>query len=114
MISTAPSMEIIYIFNQETTNATSDTYYLNFTSNKTVVTAWGTWDGATLTLQVGTVPTLDNTITWMTITDRLNLPFEFTENNNITLTEYVNGQPIRGIITNAGAGTVLNCIIQVI
>lgn len=114
MIPIVPSTEMLYIFQQETSNTTSEIQLLNFTDNKAVVTVWGTWDGATLTLEVGTIPTLDSAITWMVINDRLNIPFEFTENNHITLTEFVNGQPIRGIITNAGASTVLNCVIQVI
>ena len=108
------STEIIYIFNQQTTNATSSNQYLDLTSNKAVVSAWGTWGGAQLQLQVGTIPTLDNVTTWVTIRDRFNIPFTFTENITITLTEYVNNQPIRGIITNASGSTVINCIIQVI
>lgn len=106
--------DMIYIFNQQTTSATSTVAYLDLTSNKAALTAWGTWDGATMTIEVGTVPTLDSVTTWITVTDRLNIPFVFTSNTTITLTEYVFGQPIRGVITNAGASTNLNCTIQVI
>lgn len=105
---------MLYIFRQQTTNATSDTYYLDFTSNKAVVTVWGNWDGASFSLQVGTVPTIDNTTTWITVVDRLNTPFTFSSNTTITLTEYVYGQPIRGVLSSAGAATSVNCTIQVI
>lgn len=106
--------DMIYIFSQQTTNATSNVYYLELTSNKAVLTAWGEWDGASLIIQVGTVPTLDSTTTWITVTDRLNIPFVFTTNTTITLTEYVYGQPIRGVLSNAGASTNINCTLQVI
>lgn len=106
--------DMLYIFDQQTTDATSDTLYLNLTSNKAAVTAWGTWDGASLTIQVGTVPTLDNVITWITVNDRLNNQFVFADNTTITLTEYVYGQPIRGVLSGSGASTNVNCTIQVI
>ena len=112
-MTTRPT-DMLYIFSQQTVDATSDIYYLDFTSNKCVVSAWGEWDGASLILQVGTVPTLDNTTTWITITDRLDIPFAFTTNITKTLTEYVNGQPIRGVLSDSGASTNINCTVQVI
>lgn len=106
--------EIIYIFQEQTTNITTARQLMNFTSNKVQVSIWGTWDGASVRLEVETVPTLSNTTNWIVINDRLNIPFVFTEDITVTLTEYVYGMPIRGVIENAGAGTNLNCVLQVI
>lgn len=106
--------DMIYILSQQTTDVTTNTFYLDLSSSKAVVTVWGTWDGASIVIQVGTVPTLDGNTTWITVTDRLNIPFNFTEDTTITFTEFVYSQPLRAVLTNAGASTNLNCTLQVI
>lgn len=103
----------IFVFQAQTTNATTSPLYLNY-ANKVVVQSWGTWDGATLVLEEGIITGTNDSPTWVVITDKLNIPFEFTENATLTLTDFIYNQPIRGVITNAGGSTSLNCTLQVI
>jgi hypothetical protein len=105
--------DLITIFNAQTTNISGNPIVLNLGSDKAVITAWGTWGGATLQLQVGTIPDSGGNISWITITDRFNVAFSFTTNTQITMVEFVAQQLIRGVITNAGVSTSINCILQV-
>jgi len=114
MITNNSPYEMLYLLQQQTTNVTTSPLLLNLSSNKAAMTIWGTWNGATVTIQVGTVPNIDSTVTWITVRDRLNVIYNFTQNMTITLTEYVNGQYIRAVLTGAGASTNLNCVLQVI
>lgn len=106
--------EMLYLLQQQTTNTTTDGLKLNVTSSKAVVTFWGVWDGAEVKLQVNTVPSIDNVYTWIDVKDLSNAFLQFTEDQTVTLKDYVKGQSIRAVVTNAGASTSINCTLQVI
>ncbi len=104
----------IYILQNQTSNITTDPIQLNLGTNKASVMVWGTWDGANVILQSRTIPDTTSAVAWITIVDRLNLPFVFTEDTQITLTEFVYNQYVRAVVSNNGASTNLNCTIQVV
>lgn len=104
----------IYILQNQISNITTDPVQLNFGSNTSSVMAWGTWDGAEVVLQTRTIPDTNDNVAWITIVDRFNIPFTFTEDTQITLTEYVYTQYVRAVVTNAGAGTDINLTIQAV
>lgn len=106
--------EMLYLLQQQTTNITTEGLKLNVTSARAVITLWGTWDGATITLQVNTIPSIDGVYTWIDVKDLGNADTAFSEDQTVTIKDYVKGQSIRAVLADAGASTSLNCTLQVI
>ena len=103
--NTAP----IWLFTAQTANANSAAYICSFPSQKACVTAFGTWNGATLALQT---LASDNS-TWIPVPDSALNPFTFTTSNSqVTIGDVVLNQQIRGVLTNAGGSTNLNLTLQ--
>lgn len=108
----ASSDGFIYLLQNQTSNVTTAAQHLNLGNDSAVIDVWGTWDGATVTIQTSTIPDSNGAVTWITVTDRFNVDFSFTDNTQITLTEFVYNQDIRAVVTNAGASTDLNCTLR--
>jgi hypothetical protein len=106
--------DALYIFQNQTTNTTSQTFYLDFTGKSASLIAYGTWDGASMYFQIATPPTITGTPVWVTVRNLSRASLIITDDEPISLAEYVIGRPFRGVIINSGASTSLNCIIQVI
>lgn len=112
-MTTYPS-DMLYIFSQQTTNATSDTFLLDFSTKTASLIAYGTWDGASMYFEVGTPPTITGSVVWVQVRNNSRTPIFIVDNEPISLGDYVFGRPFRGVITNAGPSTSLNCILQVV
>lgn len=106
--------DLITVFQNQTTNITGDPIILRLASNKAVVFAWGIWDGATLVIEASTIPDSQGNRAWIIVKDRLNNDFVFQEDTQITLVDFVPQQLLRGRIIGAGAGTNINCNLQII
>lgn len=107
----ATSDGYIQLLNAQTTNVTTSGVQLNYGKSSACVEVWGTWNGATVTLQIATQP-VSGVTTWITIADRFNIAFNFTADTSIALVDFVYNQYVRAVVTNAGASTNLNCIIR--
>lgn len=107
-------LEMIYLLKQQTSNITTDPIKMNFSSPEVSLQIWGTWDGASVSLEVSTVPSIDSVTSWITIRDWSNTFVSFEYDQTVTLKEYIKGQSIRAVLTNAGANTSINCTLQAI
>lgn len=114
MITNNSAFEMLYLLQQQTTNTTTQAYKINFTSPSVSLIIWGTWNGAKVTIQVSTVPNIDNVTSWVTVRDWANSFEQFYRDQTVTLKEYVKGQYIRAIVSGAAPGTSINCTLQVI
>jgi hypothetical protein len=115
MITNNSPFEMLYLLQQQTTDTTTSGLKLNVTSSRAVITIWGNWDTNTkIKLQVNTVPNIDNIYTWIDVKDLGNSFTDFTEDQTVTIRDYVKGQSIRAVVTDSGAATSINCTLQVI
>lgn len=104
----------IYLLQNQTSNTTTDGIRLNFGTNRASLMIWGTWDGASVTIQTRSIPDTNDTPVWIAVRDMTNTIFVFDEDNQITMRDFVYNQYVRAVVANAGAATDLNCTIQVV
>ena len=103
--NTAP----IWLFTAQTTDANSAAHIFSYPSQKACVTAFGTWDGATIELET-LAP--DNS-TWIPVSDSaFNIVTLSTPNSQVTIGDVVLNQQIRAVLANAGGSTSLNLTLQ--
>ena len=109
----ATTNDPIFVFQNQTSDLTTGAFYLDF-ANKVVVQVHGTWGGATLKLQQGIITGTGGTAVWVDINDKINIPYDFTENDVLTLTDFIYNQPLRGVLTGSTGTTNLTCTLQVV
>lgn len=100
-------MGTTYVFQSRTTDG-SQTTILNYPDQKILVQAWGTWGGATITLQT-IAP--DNT-TYITLTDLTGSAITLTADTQLTVTDFVQNQTFRAVLAGASGSTNLNLTLQ--
>lgn len=104
--TTSNPSHLIWFFNPGTTSTNSTTYKIPF--NQGVLKAWGTWNGATVTLW-GATP---GSATFIQLSDPFLNPISLTSNSQLTLENIVWNDEIYATISNAGASTSLYVTLQ--
>lgn len=107
---TSSATDPIWLFTAQTTSANGVAAVFSYPNKIACVTAFGTWDGATLKLQT-LAP--DNT-TWVDVSNASGSAVTFTANAQTTLTSMIYSQQIRGVLSNAGDSTSLNLTLQAV
>jgi hypothetical protein len=100
---------MLVLFNGATTDGTSAVFPFGIPNGKARIKMWGTWDGATMELQVSTPPQF--VTAWLPCYDGFGELISHTANIASPIYDYISSIPIRAKILNAGASTNLNCVI---
>lgn len=96
-----------WLFTAQTTNATSPSVLLNYPTGHGIVTAWGTWDGASINLYTVLADT-----TQIPVTDPSGDTITFTANSQYPISYFVVGEQLIGILSNAGGSTSINLTVN--
>lgn len=105
------SVDNVILFNAQTTTANGATKIHGFPEQKSVFKVWGTWDGATVALQVAAPTGLVSDV-WIPCKDRNGNIVSFTANGMAFLEDMCINEQVRAVLTNAGATTSLSATLQ--
>lgn len=96
---------LVYLFNARTTDGNGAGVPLPFPNNRGKIMAYGTWDGASVSLQ----SLASDGTTWITVSllkdDGTFIPLAFTANTQMTLTGIIMNETYRAVLSNDGAST---------
>ncbi len=107
MLEAAPG-GTMFVFNGQTTNATSQTIILNYPDQKMVVKAFGTWNGASIAIET----LAPDQTTWIAINDLTGTAIAFTIDTQINVNGFIQGEQFRAILSAAGGSTSLSLTLQ--
>lgn len=99
----SPYFTTFFPFRNQTTDAISDSFAVILTDKKLVVKVWGTFDGASVTVQ--NLAPQSNPATWINIPVQSTQAFAATSDTQFTIEDIVNNEQIRFVITGSGAST---------
>lgn len=99
----SPYFTTFFPFKNATADGNSDSFSVILTDKKLVVKVWGTFDGASVTVQ--NLAPQSSPATWINIPIQSTQAFAATSDTQFTIEDIVNNEQIRFVITNAGAGT---------
>jgi hypothetical protein len=103
----------LFILQNQTTDVTTSPFYLDF-SNKVVVQAHGTWGGATIALQQGIITGTGGSTIWVAMKDFTRTAIDFSDDEVLTLGQFIYNQPIRAVQSGSTGTTNLTCTLQAI
>lgn len=101
----------VVLFSAQTTSANGATKIHTFPEQKSVFKVWGTWNGATVALQVA-APTSLVAGTWIPCKDRNGNLVSFTADGMAFLEDMCINEQVRAVLTNAGGSTSLSATLQ--
>jgi|HubBroStandDraft_6_1064221.scaffolds.fasta_scaffold804383_2 hypothetical protein len=101
---------MIVLFNKHKRNATSPVQTFSFPNQQGFIKIWGTWDGATIALEVQTPTTVESA--WVPVLDAYGVLIAHTSDISTAIRDFVFDDQIRAVLTNAGPNTDLSCTIQ--
>ncbi len=108
MTAPIPATGLVYFFTAQTTDANSSSYIINYSSKTATVSAFGTWNGASVKIQ-SLAP--DNT-TWLDIPDLANNTTSFTANGQKTVINFPQGKQMRAVQSSSGGSTSLTVTLE--
>jgi len=107
----ASPVDMIVLFNAQTTDANSTVANLSYPNGKACVKAFGTWNGATVALQVA-APTSVATGVWIPLKDVNGNLVSFTANGVAFIENMVYDDQIRAVQSSSGGSTTVSCTLQ--
>jgi hypothetical protein len=110
MTITSPS-DTIVLFNAQTTDGNSTAANLTYSNHKACVKIFGTFNGATIALQVA-APTNVLASTWLPLKDRNGNVISATAAAVFFIEDMVYDDQIRAVQSSSGASTSLYCTLQ--
>jgi hypothetical protein len=110
MTITSPT-DTIVLFNAQTTDANSAVANFTYSNHKACVKAFGTWNGATVALQVA-APTSVVSNVWIPLKDRNGNLVSFTSNAVFFIEDMVYDDQIRAVQSSSGGSTSVSCTLQ--
>lgn len=97
-----------YLLQNATSDGAGTALVLNYTEQKVLLQAFGTWGGATVVIQT-IAP--DNT-TWIPIADITGSSFTLIADTQFTLSDFVFNQQCRAVVSGSSGTTNLNVSLQ--
>jgi hypothetical protein len=105
------SSDIIVLLNAQTTSANGTTKVVPYSAPRIVFKIWGTWNGATVALQVA-APTSVATGVWIPLKDKFGVIISYTADGMGYIEGLVYDEQVRAVVTNAGGSTSVSATFQ--
>lgn len=107
----ADSTATIFLFQNQTTTASSPSQTITYPNKTAVIKAWGTWNGASITIQTLAPGTTNY---WINVPDMNGNTMTFTSDGQRNISGIVLNEQMIAVLANAGASTSLSVSLQVI
>lgn len=108
-----PASNPFYLFTNQTTDGTSIEGSLEIGGNReAIVQCYGTWDGANIIIQNRAYNNVPTNAPWLQLNDLSGNPFAFTSNGQQSIGGISQNEPVRAVLSNAGASTNLTVVVR--
>ncbi len=108
-----PASNPFYLFNNQTTDGISNQGSLEIGGNReAIVQCYGTWDGANIIIQNRAFSLDPLTAPWLQLNDLSGNPFAFTSNGQQSISGISQNEPVRAVLSNAGASTSITVVVR--
>lgn len=97
-----------YLLQNATSDGAGSATVLNYTEQKVLLQAFGTWGGATVVVQT----IAPDNVTWIALADLTGSAFTMTADTQFTVSDFVFNQQCRAVLSGASGSTNLNVTLQ--
>lgn len=104
-------ISVIFLFQNQTTDANSTAQIVGFPTKRAVIKAWGTWNGGAIKVQ--TLAPQTSPAVWIDVPDMNGNTMSFTANGQRNIAGLIQNEQIRAVQSGSGGSTSLTVSLEI-